>query len=179
MKKFNNRENELITDTNGKQHWISRSMAVAGVIIALHGKDIYVLTEQRTAILDEPNKWGVISGYLDWDETTYEAIKRETYEETAFDIDKYENNLIYDHNKEPFGITSRGSADVKQNVTLSYIFIYKFDQMPLEIEQFTSDEVSKVKWLNLEDFLRDEAEIEWAFDHNKKIHIAIQKFLSK
>lgn len=176
---FKNKANEVVTDTIGKQHWISRSPAVVGVIITLCDDDVFILIEKRSELMDEPNKWALISGYLDWDESGYEGITRETYEETSFDIQKYTDKLIYDHDKQPFYVQTEPTKDAKQNVSLSYIFVYRFDKLPMEVEKFEDKEIAEVKWLNLKDFLANEKDMEFAFDHNERIHMAIQKFLSK
>lgn len=176
---FNNRANEVVTDTTGKQHWISRSPAVVGVIVTLCGDDVFVLLEKRSELMDEPNKWAVVSGYLDWDESGYEGIVRETYEETSFDIQGHEDNLIYDHNKQPFYVQTEPNKDAKQNVSLSYIFVYKFEELPTYVESFKDKEISEVKWLNLKTFLAEKDNMEWAFDHDERIEMAIEKFLSK
>lgn len=178
-RQFNNRANEVVTDTTGKQHWISRSPAVVGVIITLCKDDVYVLIEKRSAIMDEPNKWALVSGYLDWDESGYEGIVRETYEETGFDIERHKDSLVFDYNKEPFYVQSDPKKDKKQNVSLSYIFVYKFKHVPTFVEDFENSEISQVKWLNIKDFLANEKDMDFAFNHNERIHMAIQKFLSK
>lgn len=162
-----------------KEYWISRSPAVVGVIIGLRGEDVFVLTEKRSAMMDEPNKWALVSGYLDWDESGYEGIVRETYEETSFYIPNYKDELIYDHEKQPFYVQTEPNKDAKQNVSLSYIFVYKFGELPMYVEEFEDKEIAQVKWLNLKTFLAEKDNMEWAFDHDERIEMAIEKFLSK
>ena len=65
--KFKNRANEEVKLVDGRTKWISRSPAVVGVTFINVGKEIFILTEKRSAKMDEPNKWAVVSGYLDWD----------------------------------------------------------------------------------------------------------------
>jgi len=175
---FTNIANEVITDTTGKLHWISRSPAVVGIHVAIHGNEIYLLIEKRSAMMDEPNKLCVPCGYLDWNESGYEAIIRETFEETGFYVPAYQKQLLFDNDKQPFYVQSDPGKDAKQNISLSYIFAYKFNEMPMHIEQFKNDEISEVKWLNLKDFLNNEKDMDFAFNHNERIHMAIKKFLS-
>ena len=55
---FKNRPNEEVELKDGRKIWISRAPAIVGVILATeYGSDnIYVLTEKRSAMMDEPNK---------------------------------------------------------------------------------------------------------------------------
>ena len=60
-----------------------------GVLIYCSSTDKYLLLK-RSSHVQEPNTWGIISGKLDDDENVEEAVKRETEEETGFEL----NNLI-------------------------------------------------------------------------------------
>lgn len=60
-----------------------------GVLIYCSGTNRYLLLK-RSDYVQEPNTWGIISGKLDDDENVEEAVKRETEEETGFEL----NNLI-------------------------------------------------------------------------------------
>ncbi len=99
---FKNRGNEEVELKDGRKVWLSRSPAVVAVILGIERDNIYVLTEKRSAMMDEGNKWAVVSGYMDWDEDGMEAIVRETYEETSFHMPQYENNLVFNNDGDPF-----------------------------------------------------------------------------
>lgn len=164
---FKNRSNEEVELVDGRKIWISRSPAVVGIIFAIVDKEVYILTEKRSSIMDEPNKWAVVSGYFDWDETGYDAVRREVYEETNFILDNYKDNLVFDNNKQPFYVQTDPKADVKQNVSLSYMFVYKFDKLPELDLNFKNEEISEVKWMKFDDI--DKENKDWAFNHNKRI----------
>jgi len=172
---FKNRGNEEVELKDGRKVWLSRSPAVVAVILATErGNDnIYVLTEKRSAMMDEGNKWAVISGYMDWDETGMEGIMRETYEETSFHIPSHENSLVFNNEGDPFYVHTDPKTDAKQNVSLSYIFIYEFDKLPKEVESFQDKEISAVKWMEISEVFKIK---EWAFDHDLRIEMAVEKF---
>ena len=80
---------QIVDKETNKSYWISRSVAVTGLISAV-GKDgeVYFLLERRgPGCPDNIGKLCSICGYLDWDETLEEAIVRETYEETGYKFD--------------------------------------------------------------------------------------------
>ena len=114
------RENFKIVDRNtGKTYWHSRSLAVTGVIVSkdFDNNEIYVLLERRgSGCPDNIGKLCCVCGYLNWDETRLDALKRETYEETGLDIDDceiYELETIDDPTRDP-----------RQNVVTRYMIWY-------------------------------------------------------
>ena len=170
---FKNRGNSEHKLADGRTLWESRSPAVVGIILAIVKDNIYVLTEKRSAMMDEPNKWAVVSGYMDWDETGIEAIIRETYEETSFHIPKWKNRLVFDNDEQPFYVHTDPKTDAKQNVSLSYIFIYEMDKLPMEVEQFQDKEIDAVKWMEISEVFK---ESQWAFNHDERIEMAVEKY---
>jgi len=175
---FNNIQNESYI-INDKKIWVSRSPAVVGVVFIKNGKDYYVLTEKRSSIMLEPNKWAVVSGFLDWNENGYEAVIREIYEETGLYIPDYKNELIFDNKKEPFFINTDPKTDQLQNVSIGYMFVIDFTNIkfPSFVEKHKDKEIKKVKWLNLNDFLKSNLKNSWAFEHNKLIVQSMEYFL--
>ena len=172
---FNNRENEEVTLPDGRTKWLSRSAAVVGIILGIVEDNIYVLTEKRSKLMDEPHKWCVICGYLDWDEDGYEGIVRETYEETSFYIPMWENRLCFDNDKQPFYVNTNPRNDEKQNVSLTYVFIYKFNnKLPRSFEMFKCREVDQIKWMEISEIYQGNKEC--AFEHDLRIEMAIQKY---
>jgi len=174
---FKNRLNEEVELKDGRIVWLSRACAIVGVIFAQVQDDIFVLTEQRSPLMDEPNKWCVISGYLDWDENGLDGIKRETYEESSFDIEKHEKQCIFDNKGQPFYVHTDPWSDAKQNVSLSYIFIYNFKKLPMYVEKYKDKEISQVKWMNIIDLKNNEKE--WAFNHDARIKMALYDYCDK
>jgi len=141
--KFTNRPNEEVKLVDGRTAWLSRSPAV------------------------------VASGYLDWDESGIEGIKREVFEETSFNIDNHDSDLIFDYDEQPFYVHTDPLTDALQNVSLSYIFWYEMDELPIYPEKFKNNEISEVKWLNVKDI---NTMGKWAFNHDERIEMAINKF---
>lgn len=81
---------KIVEKGTGKEYWISRSVAVTGLIIIINPKtqELEFLLEKRgPGCPDNVGKLCSVCGYLDWDETLEEAIIRETYEETGLEID--------------------------------------------------------------------------------------------
>jgi 8-oxo-dGTP pyrophosphatase MutT (NUDIX family) len=172
---FKNKGNEEVQLPDGRTVWLSRSPAVVAVILGIHKDNIFVLTEKRAETMqDEPGKWALVSGYLDFNETGWEGVCRETYEETSFDVRKYENNLIFDNDKQPWFVNTDPKEN-RQNISLSYIMIYDFTRaLPEDVESYKDSEISEVKWLPIEHVISGNRE--WAFGHQYRIFNAIEKF---
>jgi len=172
---FHNRENECIIH-EGKEYWISRSVAIVGIILARIGDKTLVLSEKRSMLMDQGGKQSLVCGYIDWDENGFDAIRRETYEETGIDLNTIKPDLIYNNNEQPYYVKTDPDEN-RQNISLSYIFDYDFGPSGhycmIESEKFTSSEVDKVEWVNINDL----ANYDWAFDHDHRIKNAL-KFLS-
>lgn len=181
--KFKNRQNENLQfkykDTNVNVH-ISRSVAAVGVIFANTDDGFRVLITKRSeTMIDEPGKISLPCGFLDWDETVYEAMIREVCEETSLYLPDYEKYLIFDNDKKHIEMKDLPNT-IRQNVTLIYINMFDFkDNMidfPYEIESFSCKETSSVKWLKLVDFYQ--SDYYWAFNHDDTIKNAL-KFFNK
>lgn len=169
---FKNRPNTA-HKVGDKEIWESRSPAVVGFIFSIVGQDMLVLAEKRSNKMpDQPGKWVVPCGYLDWDENGWDALRREVYEETSFLIDNYSKYVVYDHEKDPFYVMTEPREN-RQNVALNYCIIYDFTDkgLPLKVEKYTDDEVAQVKWINIKDIRK----YDWAFEHDKRIDMALNK----
>lgn len=116
-------KNFQITDKEtGKKYWISRSMAVHGILL-IHDTprdQKFLLVEKRgPGCPDEIGKWANPTGYLDWDETLKEALYREVWEEMGLDLGKLENCNISlvgyfdDPTKENQNVTLRFRVDLE------------------------------------------------------------------
>ena len=186
-KKFNNTPNEHIvfrhTSEKGTQiydYWISRAVAVVGVIFAIKENNMHVLITKRSdKMRDEPNKHCVPCGYLDWDETCFDAMHREVYEETNLYLPDYKDYLVYNNKQQPIYIKDSPS-DNRQNVSMIYLSVYNFnprpDLFPIDIENYTTNEVKLVKWMPLIEFYSNYNNMEWAFHHEKTIMSAVEQF---
>lgn len=162
--------------------WISRSVAVVGIVLADTVDGLKILIAKRSQrMLDEAGKWGVPCGYLDWDESTHDAMVREVYEETSVYLPDIEKQLMYDNNKQPICINDDPNTK-RQNITLIYLstydFLDKMSKFPLHAEGFNNKETAIVTWMKMYDFYEKCTEYQWAFHHDDTIKDAI-KFFNK
>jgi ADP-ribose pyrophosphatase YjhB (NUDIX family) len=192
--KFKNKPNAHVkyyySDERGlkvqQDFFVSRSCAVVGVVLAYTATGMHVLIEKRSdKMMDEASKVGIPCGYLDWDETLYEAMMREVYEETSLYLPDYEKYVIFDNDKQPFFVKDNPKSDKRQNVSHIYLTVLDFqdsqqaiDAFPVNIENFTCRETAWVKWMKLLDFYNVREGIAWAFNHDETIESAV-KFYNK
>jgi 8-oxo-dGTP pyrophosphatase MutT (NUDIX family) len=150
-KKFNNTPNKCII-SDGIEYWISRSVAVVALVnVKVKNKSYVLINKRGTGTPDFQGYWNLPCGYLDWDESGANAAKREIYEETGLDIDKYD----FKYNEQPkFVITEKITN--KQNVTLYYQFdiITSKETLFQMINEFNTnnsekDEVADIKLIEL------------------------------
>ncbi len=127
--------------------YANRGVSIDAIII----EDNKVLLIQRGV---EPNKgsWGLPGGYIGWDESTEETVKREVKEETNLDVS--ETKLV--------GVYSSSTRHPKQVINLVYLVkaggILKY-----------GDDAKDVKWVPL-----DELPEQMALDHKQSIQDAIK-----
>ncbi len=189
--KFNNTPNDHFQmryatqqGTTRLDYWLSRSVAVVGAVVAMHpisGMNILV-TKRTMQMRDEAGKHGIPCGYLDWDESCFEAMTREVYEETSLYLPDYKEFLLGSNDK-PVGIHDQPTRDKRQNVSLIYLSVYDFhekmDAFPLHVEKYSDKETELVKWMPLSEFYgRYDMEYEWAFRHNETIKEVMSYFTS-
>lgn len=153
----------IIDKETGREYWISRSVAVLGII---KGVDIYgvkyILAEQRGTGTPDPEyigKWCLPCGYLDFDETCKQAIAREVREETGVNIHP-ENFKLIEINDNPFD-------DKRQNITFRFRTELEgyIDDFELTNEFSEINEIMNIKWIDL----REINNYKWAFNHDKII----------
>ena len=158
-------KNYCIIDNEGREHWISRSIAVVVFLFAkdIYG-DLYILAEQRGKGTPDPEyvgKYCVPCGYLDYDETIVQAAQRELMEETGLNLPISDFKLL-NFNDIP-------ESDKRQNVTFRYIVN---SNVPIEdlSKLFTTknsekNEVESIKFISLTNI----DNYEWAFNHQELI----------
>jgi len=186
---FNNVPNEhlvvKIETENGrycKDIWISRAVAVVGVIFAIPmvGQLQVLITKRSKTMRDEPLKYGLPCGYIDFSETTHDAMIREVYEETSLYLPDYQYFNIGDYHKKPI-IIHDSPKDNRQNISLIFATILNFsgneDKFPQEIEKFTCRETAEVKWMSVSEFYNNfDNSYEWAFGHNQTIKDVLKNY---
>ena len=187
--KFNNTPNNHFRfqyhtthGNSGGDFWISRAIAVVGIVFVMVENTMKILITKRSdKMMDEAGKYGLPCGYLDWDETAFDAMVREIYEETSLYLPYYENYLFSNNNKQPFTFHDRPDRDKRQNVSLIYLSVYNMnarpDLFPVDILKYKDHETAEVQWMDIQDFYNIyEAEYQWAFKHNETINEAIKYF---
>ena len=148
-------KNHSVID-NGVRKWISRHVAVAGFIFSKDKKgNWYVLANKRgEGCPDFVGYWNCPCGYLDYDETTKEAIAREVREETGLKLESSKFKLDY--------INDSPENSDKQNVTFSYhTKVISFKNLALTTAFSEKEEVAEIKWIKLTEIHN----YEWAFNH--------------
>lgn len=126
----------------------NRGLTVDTIIL----KNNLVLLIKRGA---EPFKdfWALPGGFVEWNETVENAVKRETKEEVGVDVT----------NMELIGVYSNPNRHPKQCITLTYrVFI--------EGEPKPGDDAKEIKWQSI-----DNVSDELAFDHKKVIEEYLEK----
>ncbi len=128
----------------------NRGVTVNGVIIR-DGKILLI----RRGVEPWKGMWALPGGFVEWDETTEDAVRRELKEEIALDVQKVK--LI--------GAFSDPARHPKQVINLSYL-----------IEAYTGepqhgDDAAEVKW-----FALDELPETMACDHKSIIEFALSSW---
>ena len=109
---FINMKNFPLLDENGKEWWISRSIAVTGCVFTfLNGKWCVLANKRGEGTPDFQGMWNMPCGYLDFNETTAEAVIREVYEETGVRLNP---NFLH------FWKFNDSPAQNRQNVSFRY-----------------------------------------------------------
>ena len=167
---------------DGKEYWISRSVAVCCFIFKIKDDELYALIERRgSGAADEQGKLAAVSGYLSYNETLTQAVVREIFEETGFKA-KEERLQFMKINSDP--------SEAHQNVTIHYVyFAKKNEDFDLDrAEGGEENEVSEVKWFKVGDLgkknnvvtlyanVYDIMAEDWAFNHDKLLIEHLSKF---
>ncbi|MEK7543772.1 MAG: NUDIX hydrolase [Patescibacteria group bacterium] len=123
--------------------YANRGVSIDAVII----KNNNILLIQRGV---EPNKgfWGTPGGYVSWDESTEETVKREVKEETGLEVT--ETKLI--------GVYSSPARHPKQVINLVYLTKVN------DGEPKHNDDATDAKWFSL-----DALPEQMALDHKQNI----------
>ena len=130
--------------------YANRGVSIDAIVV----KDHQVLLIQRGV---EPNKglWGTPGGYVGWDESAEDTVKRELKEETNLDIE----------NVKLVGVYSQPERHPKQVINLVYLAEGPIGKLK------HGDDALDAKWFDL-DSLPDKM----ALDHKQNIQDAIKKF---
>lgn len=170
---FKNRQNELITTTDGRKLYHSRSVAVV-IVLACLGPDgcLKVAIEKRGTApgLDKQGLWCLPCGYLDWDESGPDAARREVWEEIGLDLDEYLPSQLPGSPglDQPWFVKTEPDEN-RQNITLRYGLIFVKQEWPKLIvnNDCEPNEVADAQWVRLSDIKSNK--YEFAFNHDKVI----------
>ena len=173
--KFKNRPNELVETSDGRQLWISRSVAVAVCILVIHDGTTYVLVNQRgPGVPDNQGLWNMPCGYLDFDETTSEAAIREVWEECGVDAVSLLSQAELTFFDEPWTVASN-VHNPKQNVTIHHGLVTRVKALPaLTAEHNEPNETTAIRWLPVGDV----PTLEFAFNHPSYIRRFVERVQS-
>lgn len=161
MKKFKNTPNKPV--------WISRSVAVVAIpVFQLPDKSLNVPVGVRSdSTPDHQGQIGLVCGYLDWDESGWEAVKRECWEEVGLDLDALLPNIS---SVQPYFVQSDPEMDDRQNVTLRYRFLISVEELP---GLTSSSETSDVFWISNQNLI---TRSKFAFNHGDLIGDSFNHF---
>jgi len=163
---FKNRRNECVTTTDGREIWVSRSVAVVVCIVLECEGQPYILVNQRgTGVPDCQGYWNLPCGYLDYDETTTEAAVREVWEECG--VNALALLALADHEffSTPWDISSV-PTDNRQNVTIHHGLHAQVAALPaVSNANNEPDETADIRWLPL----AQADTLEFAFNHRERI----------
>ncbi|HEY3446006.1 MAG TPA: NUDIX hydrolase [Myxococcales bacterium] len=161
---FGNRENQRI-EHQGREIWLARSVAVvASVVATVGGRRHVALLERGPALPDEVGKLALPGGYLDWNETTFDAARREVFEEVGLDVAEWVTT------RAPWRIHDAPIG--KQNVTMHHYFARELEALPaLTHEHAGPGEITRTLWMPYEDAMA----LEMAFGHQHVLAALLER----
>lgn len=170
--KFNNRPNEKVTLNDGRVEWISRAPAVVAVIIGYRPKleECRFLAVKRGTAVDHSGMWCLPCGYLDWDESGFDGVRRELWEETGLDVlELLRKNRHKAHLDQPWFVQT-SPLENRQNIALYYGAVFEFtDDYPIvTTSNSEKNELEVCGWLH-PDELEEIGGPTWAFGHNHRV----------
>lgn len=157
---WKNRHNECVK-VGDREIWISRSCAVVNVVTIENNKKV-LLVKRGSGSPDEIGKWCLPCGYLDYDETLYDAARREVWEETGLDLLK--EGFVSLTEDQPWYVKSSPSSN-RQNIAMHYVWkpLNHIDEPKVHSENSEPNEVADIKWALVSDVLDNQYDL--AFNH--------------
>lgn len=171
--KFKSTPNRCI-NVDGKEIWISRSVTVLPVLFFVSKSTHYVPLGQRGEDLpDGVGQWGLPGGYLDYDETTTQAVYREVWEELGLDIPQLIEDFHFEGNLDhPYEVYSEPLR--RQNVTLKYALRFQLGdrELPKLDPQVSKGEVMEAKWFEVGSAIA----MNLAFNHHEVMKDCLERY---
>ena len=162
---------KITAQENGKEYWISRAVAVVGVVIGVKNGNIssFLVSQRGPGCPDFIGSWACTCGYLDWDETAEDGVVRELYEELGIKVPISQVNL--------WKVVTDPKRDARQNVILRFIIPIEQDKLDEMVEISKNaiidsesrggenGEVSDIRLVSVTDI----PNYTWAFNHDDVI----------
>lgn len=177
---FNNKPNPQV-ELNGKPHFVARDCAVVAEVFLYHAisQNWYVLLGKRgTGVPDYQGYWGFPCGYLDWNETLYEAVQRELWEETGLLLQETAKHAallkslnlpeVGVNSPMPWKITDTVREGSKQNVSHHFGFLmhWQAEMLPeLSLANTAPNEAEAAEWVNI----AQAKTMQMAFRHSERL----------
>ena len=131
-------------NVDGKEYWISRSVAVAvNVYGRVNGVDCVLANKRGKGLPNHSGEWNAVSGYIDYDETLEQCCIREVYEECGINISDCKLKL-YKFEDDP-------SRENQVILFRYFTWLPDADKQIPTAENCEPDEVDEIKWIPIED----------------------------
>jgi 8-oxo-dGTP pyrophosphatase MutT (NUDIX family) len=163
--RFSNRQNQRHQIEPGKVLFESRSVAVTAIVLCYDSSErkVYALVGERGPAVDFSGTWCLVCGYLDWDESLDDAVRREVFEESGLDLRALEASGEAIVPALPIFVQSDPQAN-RQNVTARFVVELKRRVEPTNAHA-EPGEVNQVRWIEIEPEAL--AALPWAFNHDR------------
>ena len=160
---------EVTSKEDGRKYWISRAVAVVGIVVGVNESGnikSFLVSQRGPGCPDYVGSWACTCGYLDWDESAEDAVRRELFEELGLNVSADEPVM--------WEVITDPTRDAKQNIIIRYLIGKPQEELEHFINNFNKDsfsrggekdEVSDVKLMSITE-LND---YPWAFNHDKVI----------
>jgi 8-oxo-dGTP diphosphatase len=175
--KFKNIHNKVYHTNQGITKWDSRACAVVCHVWlkqfdSAGNTQTYVLLGKRGDVTDNPGKWNVPCGYLDWNENLYGAMCRELWEETGLDLNELinESSVSINHTRQPWYVYSEPDEN-RENVAMhmGVVLHVGTSELPdLSLDNMEKNESTEAVWVKLNSALAIKEE-DWAFSHYTRL----------
>lgn len=170
---------QITAQEDGKQYWISRSMATRSEVVVLdeNSKPYLLINKRGPGTPDFQGCWNITCGYLEFDVTLEENASKELLEETGVFIPYTMWKLRH--------IESDPHRGNRQNVTAVYRVVLSMEDFnkhktlgcTMTIDGGEENEVSDVWLMPLT--IENINSIEWAFNHKETAIKILQQYIGK
>jgi 8-oxo-dGTP pyrophosphatase MutT (NUDIX family) len=168
---FNNIQNKKLDTVDGVK-FFSRSSAVVAHIWIKQGTSTFVLIGQRGNSGDQPFKFNMPCGYMDWNETLEEALFREVWEECGLDLKNliFDNKVLFKAIDQPWSVNTDPKEN-RENISFHCGLLIDIEDKTLpelSLDNMEPDEVLGINFWDLNVAKRMKT-YDWAFNHNERL----------